>query len=52
MVLLFKHKVYFPGDNEAGDVFVGNPDSSGRYENYLQSTNDDIDIFLQVQVIK
>jgi hypothetical protein len=30
----------FPGENESGDQFVGNPDSSGRYENYLQSTND------------
>ena len=30
----------FPGDNVEGDVLVGNPDSSGRYENYLQSTND------------
>jgi len=28
----------FPGENEDGDVFVGNPNSSGRYENYLQST--------------
>jgi len=28
----------FPGENETGDVFIGNPDSSGRYENYLQST--------------
>ena len=28
----------FPGENEMGDVFVGSPDSSGRYENYLQST--------------
>ena len=28
----------FPGDNKEGNVFVGNPDSSGRYENYLQST--------------
>lgn len=32
----------FPGDDSNGDVFVGNPDSSGRYENYLQSTNDTI----------
>ena len=30
----------FPGDNEEGDVFIGNPDSSGRYFNYLQSTDD------------
>jgi len=30
----------FPGDNSSGDVFIGNPDSSGRYENYLQCTDD------------
>ncbi len=35
----------FPGDNIEGDVFVGNPDSSGRYENYLQSTDDIIRFF-------
>ena len=29
----------FPGDNTAGDVFVGNSDAGGRYENYLQSTD-------------
>jgi len=29
-----------PGENLEGDVFIGNPDSSGRYENYLQSTDD------------
>lgn len=28
----------FPGANESGDVFIGPPNSSGRYENYLQST--------------
>jgi hypothetical protein len=28
----------FPGDTEKGDVFTGTSDSSGRYENYLQST--------------
>ena len=35
----------FPGDNEEGNVFIGNPDSSGRYENYLQSTDDVIRYF-------
>ena len=35
----------FPGENVEGDVFVGNPDSSGRYENYLQSTDDIIRYF-------
>ena len=35
----------FPGENVEGDVFVGNPDSSGRYENYLQSTDDVIRYF-------
>ena len=35
----------FPGENETGDVFVGNPDSSGRYENYLQSTDDVVRFF-------
>lgn len=29
----------FPGENTAGDVYVGNPDAVGRYENYLQSTD-------------
>ena len=29
----------FPGDNSAGDVMVGNPDSVGRYFNYLQTTS-------------
>jgi hypothetical protein len=28
----------FPGDNEAGDRFIGPSSSDGRYENYLQST--------------
>jgi len=28
----------YPGENVAGNVFVGNPDSSGRYYNYLEST--------------
>ena len=35
----------FPGDNIEGNVFVGNPDSSGRYENYLQSTDDVVRFF-------
>ena len=35
----------FPGENTEGDVFVGNPDSSGRYKNYLQSTDDVIRYF-------
>ena len=35
----------FPGENIEGDVFVGNPDSSGRYENYLQSTDDTVRSF-------
>jgi len=35
----------FPGENETGDVFVGNPDSAGRYENYLQSTDDVVRFF-------
>lgn len=35
----------FLGDNAAGNVFVGNPDSSGRYENYLQTTDDIIRYF-------
>ena len=35
----------FPGENETGDVFIGNPDSSGRYENYLQSTDDVVRFF-------
>lgn len=30
----------FPGDNTNGDVYVGSNDSVGRYENYLQSSND------------
>lgn len=30
----------YPGQNTAGDVIVGNPDSSGRYYNYLESTYD------------
>jgi len=30
----------FPGDNTNGDRYVGNPDSVGRYYNYLQSSND------------
>jgi hypothetical protein len=29
----------FPGENPTGDVMVGNPDSVGRYENYLQTTS-------------
>lgn len=28
----------FPGSDTAGDVFVGPPNSAGRYENYLQTT--------------
>ena len=35
----------FPGENTEGDVFIGNPDSSGRYKNYLQSTDDVIRYF-------
>jgi hypothetical protein len=35
----------FPGDNAAGDVFVGSPDSSGRYENYLQTTTNGVRYF-------
>jgi hypothetical protein len=35
----------FPGENEDGNVFVGNSDSSGRYENYLQSTDDVVRFF-------
>ena len=35
----------FPGETMEGDKFVGNTDSSGRYENYLQSTNDVVRIF-------
>lgn len=35
----------FPGENTAGDVYVGNPDAVGRYENYLQSSNDVIRYF-------
>jgi hypothetical protein len=35
----------FPGDNTAGDVFVGSPDSSGRYENYLQTTTNGVRYF-------
>jgi len=30
----------FPGEDPNGDVFVGNAGSVGRYENYLQSSND------------
>ena len=35
----------FPGENVEGDVFVGSPNSVGRYENYLQSTDDVIRYF-------
>ena len=35
----------FPGENELGDVFTGSPNSSGRYENYLQSTDDVVRFF-------
>ena len=35
----------FPGNNTAGDVFVGSPDSSGRYENYLQTTTNGVRYF-------
>jgi len=35
----------FPGENVEGDVFVGSPNSVGRYENYLQSTDDIIRYF-------
>lgn len=35
----------YPGETEDGNVEVGNPDSSGRYENYLQSSNDSIRYF-------
>lgn len=34
-----------PGEDVEGDVFRGSPDSSGRYENYLQSTDDVIRYF-------
>lgn len=29
----------FPGENTAGDVFVGSSNSVGRFENYLESTD-------------
>ena len=35
----------FPGNNTAGDVFIGSPDSSGRYENYLQTTTNGVRYF-------
>ena len=35
----FQTQSLLPGENVAGDTFFGNPDSSGRYENYLQTTD-------------
>jgi len=35
----------FPGSDETGDEFVGSANSSGRYENYLQSTDDIVRYF-------
>jgi hypothetical protein len=34
-----------PGDDTAGDVFRGSPDSSGRYDNYLQTTTNGVRFF-------
>ncbi len=34
-----------PGSNETGDRFVGSSNSVGRYENYLQSTDDIVRYF-------
>ena len=34
-----------PGDDTAGDVFRGSPDSSGRYDNYLQTTTSGVRYF-------
>tara|TARA_B110000285_G_scaffold66654_1_gene76545 strand:- start:83 stop:1054 length:972 start_codon:yes stop_codon:yes gene_type:complete len=34
-----------PGDDTAGDVFRGSPDSSGRYDNYLQTTTNGVRYF-------
>jgi len=35
----FQTQSLLPGEDSAGDTFFGNPDSSGRYENYLQTTD-------------